>query len=405
MRVAYAILGAGPSGLAFANALRLAGEESFVVLEREAEPGGLCRSHEVDGAPLDIGGGHFLDVRDREVLDFLFAFMPEDEWTRHVRRSTIRYHGREMGYPFEANLWRLPVDEQLEFLVSVAEAGCNRGLPRPEGFVEWIVWKLGRRIADEYMLAYNAKLWGDDLDRLGTYWMDKLPDVSLRDTLQSCLERRPAGRIPAHGEFYYPRVGGYGELWRRMGRALGDRLLLSTPVESVDAQRRVINGVIEAGCIVSSIPWPQWTAFTGIPGEVRASMRALGHVGIRVDYSPAQPKSDAHWVYVPDRDVPHHRELNRCNFLPGSRGGWTETNAARGGDVGVFSHVNEYAYPLNTVDKPAHMRRILEWAASRAIHGLGRWGLWEHMNSDVAVARGMALARELCPNEADATCG
>ena len=56
----YLILGAGPAGLTFANLLLQNGEESFLVIEKESEAGGLCRSHEVDGAPLDIGGGHFL---------------------------------------------------------------------------------------------------------------------------------------------------------------------------------------------------------------------------------------------------------------------------------------------------------------------------------------------------------
>ena len=62
----YLILGAGPAGLTFARMLKDRGENSFVVLEKEAEAGGLCRSTEVDGSPFDIGGGHFLDVKSRQ---------------------------------------------------------------------------------------------------------------------------------------------------------------------------------------------------------------------------------------------------------------------------------------------------------------------------------------------------
>ena len=58
----FLILGAGPAGLTFANRLQQNAEESFLVLEKEKEAGGLCRSVEMDGAPLDIGGGHILDV-------------------------------------------------------------------------------------------------------------------------------------------------------------------------------------------------------------------------------------------------------------------------------------------------------------------------------------------------------
>ena len=74
----YIILGAGPSGLSFAHTLKALGENSFLVIEKESVAGGLCRSEAVDGAQLDIGGGHFLDVKRKEVLNFLFRFMPAE---------------------------------------------------------------------------------------------------------------------------------------------------------------------------------------------------------------------------------------------------------------------------------------------------------------------------------------
>lgn len=46
----------------------------------------------MDGAPLDIGGGHFLDIKHKEVLDLLFRFMPESEWNRHDCVSKIHRH-------------------------------------------------------------------------------------------------------------------------------------------------------------------------------------------------------------------------------------------------------------------------------------------------------------------------
>ena len=78
-------------------------------------PGGLCRSEEVDGAPLDIGGGHFLDVRDQRVNEFMFQFMPEDEWNHFERDSKIFVHDQYIGHPFEANIWQMPQEEQVRF--------------------------------------------------------------------------------------------------------------------------------------------------------------------------------------------------------------------------------------------------------------------------------------------------
>ncbi len=394
-KVKYLILGAGPSGLSFAHTLLANGEDSFLVLEREAEAGGLCRSADVDGAPLDIGGGHFLDIKKKDVLDLVFRHMPREEWNLHDRVSKITIRGTEVDHPLEANLWQLPVEAQIDFLESIAQAGCVRGQPMPESFRDWITWKLGDRIAEEYMLPYNKKIWSMDLNRLGTYWLYKLPDVSFRETLQSCLERRATGKLPAHGQFFYPKKFGYGEVWRRMGVALGDRFVPNCPVTQIDIETRTVNGQFQGENIVSTIPWTLWPNMAKLPSEVIAEIGKLVNIPIDVDYDPTLQKTPAHWVYDPDEALTHHRRLVRSNFCPGSRGYWTETNASRSGPVKHFRHHNEFAYPVNTLGKPEAVEAIGRWALGKNIHPLGRWGTWEHMNSDVATSLGIEAARKI----------
>lgn len=396
-RYKYIVLGAGPSGLAFTQSLIDQGlsRQDILLLERESEVGGLCRSVIVDGAPLDIGGGHFLDVRRKEVLEFLFRFMPETEWTLFDRVSRIRLGGQEIDHPLEANLWQLSKESQVDYLESIAQAGCVRGSPAPASFAEWVTWKLGDRIANDYMLPYNSKIWSMDLADLGTYWLYKLPDVSFRDTLRSCLEGRPFGALPAHGTFYYPKNFGYGEVWRRIGEALGDVLLTSCAVESIDLSTRVVNGQWQADTIVSTIPWTLWGQFCDLPAAIRDQISLLRNIPIEVDYVDQTLDNPAHWIYEPDPALPHHRLLLRSNFCSGARGYWTETNAARSGPARGWRHHNEFAYPVNTVGKPEAVARILHWASQHQVLGVGRWGKWEHMNSDVAVSEALAEARRL----------
>jgi protoporphyrinogen oxidase len=393
-------LGAGPSGLAVAHALLDSGvqPDELRVLERESEVGGLCRSKDVDGAPLDIGGGHFLDVRRKQVLDLLFRFLPREEWQQFDRVSKIRIRGAEVDHPLEANLWQLPTEVQADFLESIAAAGCVRGEPMPNSFAAWIVWKLGDRIAEEYMLPYNRKIWSVDPDLLGTYWLHKLPDVSFRETLISCLEGKATGTLPAHGTFLYPKHYGYGEVWRRMGKALGDSLVTGCPVEQIDLERRTVNGRWRAETIISTVPWTLWPGYCQLPSNVREAIGMLKNAPIDVDYHPQTLDSPSHWTYEPDEAVTHHRILLRSNFACGARGYWTETNAARSRATDGTRFHNEFAYPINTLGKPEAVKRILSWALSQGIHGLGRWGKWEHMNSDVAVDEALQMARLL-------TCG
>lgn len=391
----YIILGAGPSGLSFAHTLIDLGEKSFLIIERESEPGGLCRSEQVDGSPLDLGGGHFLDVERKDVLALLFRFMPRSEWNEYSRVSTIRIRNTEIDYPLEANLWQLPLADQVEFLASIAQAGCVQGSPMPSSFDEWISWKLGKLIAEEYMLPYNRKIWSMDLNELGTYWLHKLPDVSFKETLQGALQRKSSGKLPAHRTFLYPRSLGFGEVWRRMGAALNENLLLDTPVRSVDIDNRVVNSTFKADFIINTIPWTAWRDLADFPDSVKSQIDTLRFSSIDVDYHSADCPTRAHWVYDPDESLAHHRVLCRANYAPASRGFWTETNSKRARPRTGWRHRNEYAYPLNTIDKPAAIQLICNWARERQIVGLGRWGTWEHMNSDVAVSQAVNLATSM----------
>lgn len=395
IHVRYCILGAGPSGLTFAHRLKQAGVTSFVLLEKEREAGGLCRSVQVDGSSLDIGGGHFLDVRRKAVLDFLFQFMPRSEWQEHVRVSKIRLRGHELDHPLEANLWQLPLSDQVDFLESIAQAGCVSGVPQPEQFGEWIRWKLGRHIADEYMLPYNRKMWCMPLEELGIYWLYKLPEVSFRETLQSCLERKPGGSLPAHGTFLYPKQHGYGEVWRRMAAALGDNFVPDCPISSIDPVRRCVNGSYTYDHLITTIPWTLWRNWGVLPPEIDRAVASLVHTSVDVDYYPENLPSPSHWTYEPADTVSYHRLLLRHNFCVKSRGYWTETNVRRARPVKGFRHRNEFAYPVNTTGKPEAVSMITRWAKANDILPLGRWGTWEHMNSDVAVDLALQAAQSI----------
>lgn len=396
-KIKYLILGAGPSGLTLAHSLVDAGctLDEILVVEKQAVAGGLCRSETVDGAPLDIGGGHFLDVKRKEVLDFVFRFMPREEWDLYDRVSKIRIRGTEVDHPLEANLWQLPTEVQADYLESIAQAGCVRGEEMPESFAAWIKWKLGDRIAQEYMLPYNRKIWSMDPDELGTYWLYKLPNVSFRETLLSCLEGKPMGALPAHGTFLYPKKFGYGEVWRRMGEALGDSLMTNCPVESIDLATRTVNNRWQAETIISTIPWTLWAGYCDLPQDILAAISSLKNAPINVDYHPETLDSPAHWIYEPDESIAHHRLLLRSNFTKEGRGYWTETNATRSSPTDGTRFHNEFAYPVNTLGKPEAVDKILAWGHGNGIVGLGRWGRWEHMNSDVAVAEALQMANKL----------
>ena len=400
--IKYLILGGGPSGLSFAQYLKQMGEESFLLLEKEETAGGLCRSVIVDGSPLDIGGGHFLDVRREKVNEFLFHFMPREEWDLYERDSRIKLKNNVISHPMEANIWQFDLDKQVEYLSSISKAGCNLGKPMPDRFKDWIKWKLGDEIAEDYMLPYNKKMFADELDELGTYWLEKLPNVSFEETLLSCLTHRAHGTEPGHSSFYYPKKAGYGEVWKRMSDDLSSHIQYGKNIVKLDCEKKTVttasNEVYRADYIVTTIPWNEFQTISGMPDNILISIGKLKTSALEIRYVPDQLATEAQWIYVPDVDVPYHRILVRQNFCKGSRGYWLETRKERVDlykEDQSFRYVNDYAYPLNTVGKPEIMKELLEFCRSRNIFGLGRWGEHSHYNSDVTVELAMNLAEKL----------
>lgn len=396
----YLILGAGPAGLTFANKLKQSGETSFLVLEYEKEAGGLCRSEYVDGSPLDIGGGHFLDARRKNVNEFLFKFMPEEEWDLYDRDSRIEVKGNLVNHPIEANIWQMKIEDQVDYLKSIAIAGCNLGKKMPEEFVEWIYWKLGEKIADDYMIPYNQKMFSKELNQLGTYWLEKLPNVSFEETLLSCLNKKAYGTQPGHAQFYYPKKYGYGELWLRMAEAINNNIEYGKKVKGIDFNSNTVTtsdgAQYKADFIITTIPWIEFEEIKGMPEDIYNSIRELKFSSIQVEYYRENLDTKAQWIYYPDTNLSYHRILVRHNFCPNSRGYWTETNSERvdmeKSNDNNFKYMNKYAYPLNTINKPFIMKRLLDWSREHKVYGLGRWGEHQHYNSDVTVALAMNMA-------------
>lgn len=391
----YLILGAGPAGLTAANILMDRGEESFLVLEKETEAGGLCRSENVGAFPIDIGGGHFLDTRVTKAQEYILRFMPEEEWNRYSRSTKIDMYGTIIDNPIEAHIWQLPLKEQVEYIKSVAYAGANTGELMPKDFIGWIYWKLGSKIADEYMIPYNKKMFGRYLDQLGTYWLYKLPTVNLEDTILSCLEHKMYGKYPAHTEFFYPKKFGFGEVWNRMAERIKEHIVFEVPVVSIDCANRRVNDKYEADYIINTIPWTEFKEMKNCSEQVAGYCGMLPYTSLEVKYFSENIKEDYQWIYYPDLSIPYHRKFFRANYLEGASGGYYETNVERATVSSGWKHVNQYAYPCNTIDKPMMIQRILREMEESKIYGIGRWGEWEHLNADVVVSHAMELLRKI----------
>lgn len=396
------IIGAGISGVALGRLLQLSGETNFIILESEEVPGGLCRTQRVNEHWLDIGGGHFLHTKYPLVYDFIFSHIPKEEFNFFTRISRISIDSFEIDYPIESNIWQMPDDIKIEYLSSYIRNGEFRNLPHPKNFEEYIIWKFGSRISESFMLPYNQKIWGIKLQEMSIDWLDKIPQLSLDEVLTSCiLNKELRDRFPSHQNFYYPKKGGFQQIFNAMANPLSDKIITKFPVQEINYNgcSLVVNGEYKSSMIINTSPWSKINFFPAPPTHIKNCIKKLRNNSIVISLHEKKRHQSAHWLYKPNLELQHHREFFIHNFAPHSQdnGVFFETNSNRyvASEDTIYSHLNEYAYPIPTIGKEAAVSELLAYMEEYGIFGLGRWGQWQYYNSDVCIWESMKLFQRL----------
>ena len=115
----YIVIGAGITGLTLCKKIREAGISDVLVLEADNRVGGLCKTEEIEGHQLDIGGGHFFHTKHPEIFEYVFSHLSKSEFHYYERVSKIELEGTTIDYPVESNVWQLPIEQQIKYLISI----------------------------------------------------------------------------------------------------------------------------------------------------------------------------------------------------------------------------------------------------------------------------------------------
>ena len=408
----YLIIGAGVTGITLSKFLRKGGIDNILVLEKEDRPGGLCKTEIINGHTLDIGGGHFFHTKHQEIFDYIFSFLPKEEFNYFERVSKIKIGDVTIDYPIESNIWQMPINDQIEYLISVVRNGEALGMGEPSNYEEWIRWKLGNKICDEYMIPYNEKLWGVSPSEMDIDWLYKIPRVNVDEVLRYCLERKQdVTKFPAHIHFYYPKKGGFESLVSAIAKDEMKYIKLNEAVTKMDYVRDhwVINDTYEAKNVINTTPWNDLYDALGRPHEIESDITKIRYNRIVVSLYEHDYEHGWHWRYVPDSALAHHREFYIGNFAKDSKpnGIYLETGIKRfdeksagfEGVKPVANYTTDAAYPIPVVGHTQAIRNILKYYEPMHLFGCGRWGQHEYQNADVSMHEAVKFAQNLVLQE------
>jgi protoporphyrinogen oxidase len=415
--VRHLIVGAGVTGLATAAFLR---DGDYLVLEGDREIGGYCKTVRREGFTWDYSG-HFFHFKHPEIEAWLKARMPGENVRTIERRSSIRYRGKDIDFPFQKNIHQLPQEEFIECLYDLYFATApGAAAPSPErNFKEMLYARFGRAIAEKFLIPYNEKLYACDLATLDKDAMGRFfPHANLTEIMRNMRE---ANNTSYNSTFTYPEGGAIQYIKALASEIRPEAIALSEPLTGIDLKRRVATTPqreIRFERLVSSAPFDKLLAMTKL--EHDPSIFTWNKVLVfNLGFDKKGP-TGVHWAYFPDPSRSFYRvgfydnifDTSRMSLyveLGFPRGAEMDTGALRNRVLDdlraeriVVDHtlvaehhvVMDPAYVhITRASMEAHARlsRILK---ANGVYSIGRYGGWTYCSIEDNIVEARALAAD-----------
>lgn len=337
------ILGAGMAGLAAAYKLSQHGK-SVLVLEKEAEVGGLSRTLQIGEFQFDYCA-HRFHTPDPKLLKEVKEVMAEN-FTSHIQKSRIFMFGKYLKYPFELqNLLRgmPPVQAFLcgiDFLWNTIKRKLGYKLPT-NNYRDWFITFFGKRLYRVMCEPYTRKIWGMDPGLISSDWANqRFQGANLAKLIKKVFQKllrmdfssynlEDEELAPDGGKFYYPIVGGIQAMPERFKTLTEEKhghVVTSVTITHVDPKAKAVTFTLGGHThtihakesIISTVPLQVYLKLTKepIPEKVQKAAEGLRYMDIvfvMLFINKPHISNDT-WLYYPDRSIACNRAVEFKNW-------------------------------------------------------------------------------------------
>lgn len=413
--VQYLIVGAGATGLSFA---RFVDSPDYLILERDEEIGGYCKTVKRSGFVWDYSG-HFFHFNDQKIKNMIFEQISSDDIAVVKKRASIYWKDRWIDFPFQKNIHQLPKNELIDCIYDL----WFRKVDPPQSFKEMLYTKFGTAIAEKFLIPYNEKLYATDLQSLDIEAMGRFfPHASIEDIIRNFKD---ADNSSYNDEFTYPRGGAIEYINAIASGLQNDKIFVNEPIIDIDTNKRLAytkNRTINYQNLISSIPLPKLMRLCKYPfDEAVFSCNKVLVFNIGFD-APAVEKF--HWAYFPQKDICFYRVGLYNNIFNTPRMSlYVEIGAPEKQLLGpedidnyreriindlrkvgivtdhniVDSHyvIMDPAYVHITQKSNAVAKMAISALSKIGIHSIGRYGGWKYCSIEDNIKEALSLAERL----------
>lgn len=409
------IIGAGVTGLSYAA---FCGHNDYLVLERESEVGGYCKTTYCNDYVWDYSG-HFFHFRDEDIKKFIMSGIDDGELISIIKSTCIKYKNRRIDYPFQKNIHQLSKKEFIDCLYDLFSA-------RPQAyqsFKEMLYAKFGKSIAEKFLIPYNTKLYACDLNTLDKDAMGRFFPYAEREEIVKNFKRND--RTSYNESFIYPKKGAITYIKSLLRHVKTSNIRTNCQVTSIDLKKKHIKtntgDELKYDRLVSTIPIPQLFQIAEIPyDESIYNWNKVLVFNLGFDRSGGDIKS--HWIYFPESKYCFYRVGFYSNILSSDRMslyvelGFKKTDEINADfwlprvlkdlhKAGIVNGTTQLVAYESIVMNPAYVhissestedvknkKRLLE---KNQIFSIGRYGSWTYCSIEDNIAEAKMLANRL----------
>jgi protoporphyrinogen oxidase len=412
------IIGAGISGLA--TAASIGKGEDLLILERDSEVGGYCKTVKQDGFVWDYSG-HFFHFKHSDIEAWLRARMPGQTIRTVQKKSSISYAGRLIDFPFQKNIHQLPQDEFIDCLYDLYFARLPGQAAREEAnFKEMLYARFGRSIAEKFLIPYNEKLYATDLQQLDRDAMGRFfPHADLSDIIRNM---RAPDNATYNATFTYPDGGAIEYVNALLREVEPAAVRLNEPITQIDAKARIATtnkDEYRYNRLITSAPFPNLLSLAQI--DFNAQDYTWNQVLVFNLGFDSKGNTDLHWLYVPSKSRSFYRVGFYDNIMGSPRMSlYVELGFPKGATIDIAAERSKVLADLRTegivttqtlisehsvVMNPAYVHitrrslaevgRLKIELSQLGIHSIGRYGGWTYCSIEDNIVEARQLTTKL----------